>query len=78
MATDLRCPSYKLHARLVGGLIEVQCRDKRCGYEAGVVILHQFNPDTGELVKTLKFNDPPRKGETANGSSSRHSALRSA
>lgn len=74
--TELRCPSYKLHAVVLdNGLIEVQCRDKRCGYVPGTVILHRFDVD-GNLKDTLKFSDPPRKGELINGSSSRNPAIR--
>jgi hypothetical protein len=79
MSQELRCSSYKLHAIVTdNGEIEIQCRDRRCGYEPGIVILHRFNPDSGELVNTLKFNDPPRKGETDNGSARRHHSLRTA
>lgn len=76
---ELRCDSYKLHAVVLdNGLIEIQCRDRRCGYSAGIVILHRFNTETGELVNTLKFNDPPRKGEAGNGTACRNNSLRSA
>lgn len=79
MIRELRCDSFKLHAIVTDqGLIEIQCRDKRCGYKPGISILHRFNPESGELISTLKFNDPPRKGENKDGFASRNDSLRSA
>lgn len=73
--TELRCPN-KLQGLLVEGLIEVKCDSRFCGAMKGVTVLHRFDPHTGELVETLKFQDPPRKGEVNNGSACSDSALR--
>lgn len=55
---DIRCP-HKLHGRMLDdGLIEVACDSRWCGKRPGVVILHRFKPETGELVETLKFKAP--------------------
>jgi hypothetical protein len=40
------------------GLLEVSCDSRFCGKEPGVVVLHRFKPETGELVETLKFKAP--------------------
>lgn len=56
--TDLRCPA-KLHGILVAdSVIEVRCRSRFCGYQPGVIVLHQFDIHTGELKDTLRFQDP--------------------
>jgi hypothetical protein len=59
---DLRCPAKK-HAELLTpstdeGVIEVKCRSRWCGAESGVVVTHQFNTSTGELMGTKKFRQP--------------------
>lgn len=57
---EFRCSSA-LHGRLTEqGLVEVACRSRWCGKEPGNVILHRFNPATGELVETLMFKAPHR------------------
>lgn len=63
LAIQLRCRS-----RLQGiikeypngrRLLEVRCKDKWCAdRKAGVVVLHYFNVETGELDHTNKFRDP--------------------
>lgn len=56
---ELRCGS-KMHGRLIeGGLFEVSCGSAFCGKKPGVVVLHRFNVQTGELVETLKYKDTP-------------------
>lgn len=50
-------------------LLEVRCKDKWCAERgAGVVVLHYFNVETGELDHTKKYRDPKRpvkpKGES--------------
>jgi len=56
---DLRCQGG-LAARVTDeGLVELPCKSRWCGKRPGVVILHRFNPKTGELVETLKFKAPP-------------------
>lgn len=60
---QLRCQS-KLQGiikELANGtrVLEVRCKDKWCAERgAGLVVLHYFNVDTGELVDTKKFRDP--------------------
>lgn len=55
---ELRCDG-KLHGVVVkDGLLEIKCRSNRCGAKPGVVVLHIFNPSTGDLVETKKFQDP--------------------
>jgi len=40
-------------------LLEIRCKNKWCAARgAGVVVLHYFNVDTGELDHTKKFRDP--------------------
>lgn len=56
---ELRCGN-KMHGRLTdSGLLEVLCGSKFCGKKPGVVVLHRFNVETGELVETLRFKDTP-------------------
>ena len=54
---DLRCPSKK-HAVLDGEFIEVKCGSRFCGAGPGIVVLHLFDKNAGELVKTSRFRDP--------------------
>lgn len=57
---DLHCGN-KLHGRLLdNGLLEVGCQSRMCGKEAGNVVLHRFDPLTGELVETLRYKQPQR------------------
>lgn len=61
---DIRC-EHALHGRLTDdGLLEVACRSRWCGVKAGVVVLHRFKPETGELVETLKFKAPTKPTNT--------------
>lgn len=56
---NLHCGN-KLHGVVLdNGLIEISCSSKFCGKESGVVVLHRFNAENGELVETLKFKAPP-------------------
>lgn len=58
---DLHCGN-KLHGRILdNGLIEVACQSRMCGKEAGVVVLHRFDPLTRELIETLRFKQPPNQ-----------------
>ena len=56
---ELRCPSKLLAQVTEQGLIELPCDSRWCGKQPGLVILHRFNAETGELVQTLKFKAPP-------------------
>lgn len=58
---ELRCPNGILHGILTEGVIEVKCRSSRCGHQEGVVVLHMFNAQTGELMETSLYRDPIRK-----------------
>lgn len=62
MQRDLRCNMIK-HAELVSpGVIEVKCRSQRCGARPGVVVIHRFDTNNGELIATtLRFKEPRRK-----------------
>lgn len=56
--TELRCPS-RLHGILLdNAVIEVKCRNSRCGAQAGVVVLHHFDAHTGQLIDTKRYSDP--------------------
>lgn len=56
---DLHCGN-KLHGRLLdNGLIEVACQSRMCGKVAGNVVLHRFDPITGELIDTKMYKKPP-------------------
>lgn len=58
MKVELRCPNGIKFAELLDtGLVEVKCRSNRCGAGAGVIVLHQFDPLTGELVNTKRFRE---------------------
>lgn len=73
--TDLRCDSGKLHGVLRDGVLEIKCSRVTCGASPGLVILHQFDPLTGELIKTLKFREPDtrkRRHATPDRDSVRH------
>lgn len=58
------------------GLIEVKCRSRRCGHEAGTVVLHRFDLETGEQKGTLQFKDPAYRKEGTDASDKRSAALR--
>lgn len=62
MTQELRCDSQKLHGRILEGkTFEVACRSRWCGWRSGVVVLHRFDLESGELIKTLTFKQPVRK-----------------
>lgn len=62
---ELRCGNGILFGVILPeeGLVEVKCRSRRCGHEAGEVILHRFSLKTGELQGTLKFKNPSIRKE---------------
>lgn len=40
-------------------VLEVRCKDKWCSERgSGIVVLHYFSVETGELVDTKKYRDP--------------------
>lgn len=56
--TELRCPNRK-HAELVDGVLEIRCRKPACGYAPGIVVIHRFDAEGGELLDTKRFRDTP-------------------
>lgn len=56
---ELRCPS-RLHGVLKGRLIEIKCSSRFCGANRETIVFHYFNPETGEIVKTVKYKNPER------------------
>jgi hypothetical protein len=57
---ELRC-DHKLHGILIrDGILEVMCSSALCGKRPGVVVLHQFDVNTGELKATKKYKDMPK------------------
>jgi hypothetical protein len=67
---DLRCDGT-MHARLDldRGTLEVKCGRRRCGAAPDVVVLHTFNLNTGEMVDTRRFANPPRKEDRTDDAS---------
>lgn len=71
---DLRCPAKK-HGELQDDVLEIKCDSRFCGAGPGVVVIHRFDVNTGELVETRRFKDPRKE----KGNASRNpSAVRSA
>jgi hypothetical protein len=62
---ELRCPSKKYGELLTPstdeGIIEVRCSSRWCGAEAGVIVLHQFSTESGKLLQTNRYQQPPMK-----------------
>lgn len=60
--TDLRC-ERRLHGRLlrIDGrpVLEISCRSALCGKRDGVVVLHYWSCETGELLNTKRFKEVP-------------------
>ena len=74
---ELRCGGT-MHGRILDDhRIEVKCKRRSCGHKPGVVVLHIFNIQSGELLDTKRFTDP-RKGHVSNGASQPGLAVRSA
>jgi len=61
MPIDLRCPNRSRHAVLYPeeGVVEIKCDRSHCGAGKGKVVLHRFDKDTGDLLETLRFAEPP-------------------
>lgn len=68
---DLRCEAKKHGVVVRPGLIEVKCDSRFCGAEQGVTVLHRFDATTGELVETVRFKDPVKRGADREQRSSR-------
>lgn len=65
---ELRCEK-RLHGRLTDdGVLEVACRSALCGHRDGVVVIHRFDAQTGELIGTNRYRDTPTvEGKQADG-----------
>lgn len=60
MNEDLRCP-YKRHGILISSsTLEVKCSSALCGAKPGVVVLHRFDLETGDLTETVRFKEPKK------------------
>lgn len=83
---ELRCDNDILFGILEGRTLEVKCRSRRCGHEAGTVVIHQFDfvedpatgSLTGELKRTLKFKDPANQKGVRTNATRHEPSLRSA
>lgn len=42
------------------GSVEFRCRSRRCGHQPGVVVLHRFDPKTGQELpgSPVRYRDP--------------------
>ena len=57
---ELRCPSRIIGIVTEAGLLEVKCNARHCGAGNGVVVMHYFSLENGELKETRKFRDPSK------------------
>lgn len=62
MPQELRCGGT-LHGILSEDhrYLEVKCKRRSCGSKRGIVVLHIFDIQTGELHQTKKFSDPVKE-----------------
>lgn len=57
MTTELRCDAKK-HGELDHeGHLEVKCSSRFCGAASGVVVIHRFDLETGDLVETNRYKE---------------------
>lgn len=62
---ELRCDSKK-HGEIIDDhIVEIKCNSKFCGAEPGIVVLHQFNAVTGELIQTKSYKEMIRSKSNA-------------
>jgi hypothetical protein len=54
---EVRCPGKLRFVITDEGLWEVKCHSFKCGASKEVVVLHYYDPATGELTKTKKYRD---------------------
>lgn len=60
---DLRC-SHRMFGEVILPPVsdpvefEVACPSRWCGKRPGVIVLHRFNLNTGELLSTRQFRNP--------------------
>lgn len=43
--------------------MELRCKSQLCGSGNGVIVLHRFSTETGEMIGTVRFRDTPIVGE---------------
>lgn len=55
---DLRCEHKKFGELTEDGRLEVKCSSRFCGAVSGTVVIHRFDPLTGDLLDTKRFRDP--------------------
>lgn len=72
---DLRCENGIKFGEAHDGIVEFKCRSTRCGHAPGVIVIHQFDSGTGELLKTQRFQDITSREEGKHNDST---SLRSA
>lgn len=69
---ELRCANGTLLGELFPeqGVLEVACRNRRCGKQPGALVLHRFSVATGEELpgSPVVYRDPEKEEVTANGS----------
>lgn len=60
---ELRCGGT-MHGKLeLPHKLEVKCGRRGCGAKRGVIVLHTFNLETGEMIGTKQFADPAYRKE---------------
>ncbi len=60
-AAEIRCPKGVMFGILRGArTIAFKCHNRRCGAGPGVVVLHTFDINTSELLRTDRFREPTR------------------
>lgn len=77
---DLRCQAKKWgEVWDASGLLDIKCNSRFCGAGKGIIVLHRFDLETGEMVSTQRFQAPPnRKNGGRNASHYSAAAVRSA
>jgi len=70
---ELRCDNT-MHGVIHDGVLEVKCRNPRCGVKPGVVVIHQFDIATEMLINTERYRDPVVRKEVNKGAADSHSS----
>jgi hypothetical protein len=61
---ELRCGGT-MHAKLLDDrILEVKCGRRSCGAKRGVVVLHTFDLNSGQMVGTARYAEPPKEGNS--------------
>lgn len=63
LRTDVRCPGKRQAVLIRPGVLEIKCDSRVCGAERGVVVLHRWDTNTGELMETQRYRDPVADNE---------------